>query len=399
MKWSAMTARFEREDADVLTGLLGLFCYSFFEVFKFIYNPSNTRLRLIWWFFGDDNSAQLPSQLRKVAYLFLVVTSAIIAIVYICHGPKARRLIKRKWPDIWKSVSNFLNKYGIPSWVKRCFVEPGITFPKQLYTPLSSSFPSSLKDKLAANALYKEWHEDDTPKYSIIEEWHKRNRFTEGVVLDVNNDLVGCFDFFPVKSTFVDNLQNRTINEFELIDHLINDTGNGESLLNAGHIYIGGIVRARKIMSENQAYLGLFTCFALIATLNYLVSLRDQSRKLIFHAVAFEDVGLHFCAIAFNENNHVDISGWVANGEPAPEDREYDKCLHLDKKGQIDNSQMDDFDKRRLEGIYPWFKREITREIIEGLLQSRYFSKFGNSYKFSIAAEGKFSFRVLEKNS
>ena len=224
-------SRFESEDLIMLISLLGMTCVLFDYTLTGIFGPSIT----ILWLFGPDSSPLVPANYVLPLRAFIGIIDLLIAAGYTFYGPPFRRFLARESPAAWKFISRFVKHFDPTTWIGllaqvRQRQKP---FATDIKLPLSASFPSTLDDKKVANMLYKEWHGNETPKYSIIEDWHEKNPLTEGLVRDVNNNYVGFFDFFPVNVSFVEELKTGIINEFELRKHLLPDSGNGDSFLSA----------------------------------------------------------------------------------------------------------------------------------------------------------------------
>ena len=98
--------------------------------------------------------------------------------------------------------------------------------------------------------------------------------------------------------------------------------------------------------------LGGFINLALLETLRYLISIRDPNRKVNFHAVAFEIVGLRLCRMAFGKD--IRIRGWVAIDKPVPPDKQY-----------VEKPTDEELKELREKGIYPWFEGEVTSKMIK----------------------------------
>ena len=191
-KLSRRPYRFEKEDFFYLIFLLSILGVSFQLVLWRIFNDSTIESTWLFtkWVLGFENKSSVPPEFRWCFLILLLFVSAI----YFCFGPKFRRVISKKykkesernsskWSEVLKEI--FL-KDNIPLFlriIKLIFLGRS-EFSTYLNLPLTVTFPSMDEDKFEANSLYKDWHKDDTPKYSLIMECHEINKLTEGIVRD-----------------------------------------------------------------------------------------------------------------------------------------------------------------------------------------------------------------------
>ena len=236
--------------------------------------------------------------------LFTLLASPVffvVIVVWLFFSVRIRRHIGHRWPRfsriigvlVLTAVHSVLK--SIVSVLSQILKRPPL---KRVTYPLTLTYPASLRDKLAANAIAKDRWGSDTPNTFSQLEWHIRNPNTLAVVRDANNAVLGYFDFLPVKSSFLSELQSGILNEFDVAEQMHAGGKDGLSIRNAEVIYIAGIASARLPNHSDEKMVGALLIYSLVKVICKAVFSENDKRKVTFVAVAYGDdagEGLKLC--------------------------------------------------------------------------------------------------------
>jgi len=279
-------------------------------------------------------SAIVPTIFGGFKWAIYFAVTLIVAYLWATYSYRFRKKFPSNLEWLWKFARRILG-FGIHNIVEpileSSFDSMKVSPTPTIKFPLKLTYPGTFQDKYQANRLAKRIWGSNTTNLFTEYEWHLKNPNTLAIIHDSNNSPIAYFDFCPVEPSFLKQIKAGRLDEYDLVEHLIEGNASGSNLRSAKSIYVAGLMRRAEIENDvDRSIVGAFTSYGLVEVIT----------KAVFGDVA-PDRKVHLLTVAFGDDD--------SNGA------RLSRMASLTKRGVV---RVDGDPRKELHG---WYAGDFTR--------------------------------------